>query len=181
MYAMFQRWSRPGTVVAAVIGVLVLTGCQANGGGTLTSPDASCARPVSFGFVFSVPTFGADGTFAGSFHDPCAVVGSINGVSFNGAGAMTQRTAPPQAPQLFGGCMVGLPSYESSDPANPGSGVLSLIVCDSANAFGQTAGAARGNVQNTDGDFVDIQVMSGPYATYRFTGTVAHGNVTLRQ
>src|SRR5207244_5662224 len=89
MYAMFQRWSRPGTVVAAVIGVLVLTGCQANGGGTLTSPDASCARPVSFGFVFSVPTFGADGTFAGSFHDPCAVVGSSTGFSFTSVAATT--------------------------------------------------------------------------------------------
>ena len=182
MYAMFQRWSRPGSVVAAVIGVLVLTGCQANGGGTLTSPDASCARPVSFGFVFSVPTFGADGTFAGSFHDPCAVVGSINGVSFNGSGAITHGAAPPQAPQLFGGCMVGSPSYESSDPANPGSGVLSLIVCDSANAYGQaTAGVPRGTAQTTDGDLVVIQVMSGPYATYSFTGTVVHGNVVVRQ
>ena len=78
--------------------------------------------------------------------------------------------------------MVGSPSYESSDPANPGSGVLSLIVCDSANAYGQaTAGVPRGTAQTTDGDLVVIQVMSGPYATYSFTGTVVHGNVVVRQ
>lgn len=182
MYAMLQRWTRPGTVVAAFIGVLVLTGCQATGGGTLASPDASCARPVTFGFVFRVPTFGADGTFAGSFQDPCAVLGAMNGVSFNGAGAMTHGTAPLQAPPLSGGCLVGSPSYESRDPANPGSGVFSLTVCDSANAYGQaTAGAARANAQNTDGDLVLIQVLSGPYATYTFTGTVVHGNIVVRQ
>ena len=77
--------------------------------------------------------------------------------------------------------MIGSPSYESGDPANPGSGVLSLMVCDSANAFGLTAGAASANAQNTDGDFVAIQVMSGPYATYSFTGSVVHGNVVVRQ
>ncbi len=180
MHAMLPRWSRPG-VVAAFIGVFILTGCQANGGGTLASPNAPCARPVSFGFVFSVPTFGADGTFAGSFNDPCAVLGTMNGVSFNGAGAMTHGTAPLQAPPLFGGCMVGSPSYESRDPANPGSGVFSLMVCDSANAYGQTAGAARASAQNADGDVVVIQVLSGPYATYSFTGTVVHGNVVVRQ
>jgi hypothetical protein len=75
--------------------------------------------------------------------------------------------------------MVGLPSYESNDPASVGSGVFSLTVCDSANAFGLAPAAAPGNAQSTDGDVVLIQVLSGPYASFTFAGTVAHGNIVM--
>jgi hypothetical protein len=166
------------SVVAALMGVLILTGCQANGGGTLASFDSTCSRPVTFGFAFTLPTLGADGTFAGSFVDPCAVVGPIHGVSLRGTGALTP-SAPPQGQPVFGACMSGVPSYQSTDPRNPGSGLMSLIVCDSANAFGQ--GAAGGTAQNTVGDLVLIQVTSGPYAPYSFTGVVAQGNIVMRQ
>ncbi len=77
--------------------------------------------------------------------------------------------------------MVGSPSYQSSDPANPGSGVFSLTVCDSANAFGLAPTAPGGSAQTTDGDVVLIQVLSGPYAPYSFAGTVVHGNIVVHQ
>jgi hypothetical protein len=167
------------SVVAALMGVLILTGCQANGGGTLASTDATCGRPVTFGFVFTLPTVGADGTFAGSFIDPCAVVGPIQGVSLRGTGALTP-SPPPQGQPVFGGCLAGSPAYQSTDPRYPGSGVMSLMVCDSANAFG-IPGATHPTAQNADGDLVLIQVTAGPYAPYSFAGVVAHGNIVMRQ
>jgi hypothetical protein len=79
--------------------------------------------------------------------------------------------------------MQGAPNYTSNDPANPGEGVLSLIVCDSANGYGQITPASPGNAHQSpgDGDLVQIQVLSGPFATYSYTGFVQGGNIVIRQ
>lgn len=154
-------------------GVLILCGCQANGGGVLAST-AACQRPTTFGFIFTLPNFGADGTFAGSFNDPCA------GVSFKGTGRLSPSPAPAQGPVALGGCLAGSPTYESTDPGRPGSGTVNLFVCDSANSFGTAAAEAPGNAQAGDGDFVMIDVTSGPLAPYTYAGVVTHGNIVVR-
>ena len=79
-----------------------------------------------------------------------------------------RQTPPPaQAPPGAQQCMQGLPDYESQNPNVPGRGTLLLTICD----MGRGPSA---------GDFVLLQVQTGPYAGYS-NGGFAQGNLTVKE
>src|SRR5919199_411989 len=185
---MFRFRNRIKSLIAlpAMAGVLLLTACQASGGGTLPSavaPDALCvsgpgrqttARTATFGFQ-ATTTLDAAGllqsTFNGNFTDACA------GVRLIGNGKLNPTAPPPPAPPTVGSCYSGVPTYQTQDPRNPGAGSFLLVVCDAANGFANPAGMVVGGSQNAAGDFVIIQVFDGPYIGYSMAGEVQNGNV----
>lgn len=166
-------------LTAVVPLVLLLSGCTATGTGRLPSNDPF--QKATFGFSFQT-TNGADASFSGSYHDPRGVLLDANGMSlpgfvdvaFKGTGVMhtcTGATDPTcrSAPAAKGGCIGGTPEYTSQNPAIPGSGTLTLLLCD-LDGSGASVDAA---------DSVDIVVDTGPYAGYRNTGNPS-GNLTVR-
>jgi hypothetical protein len=156
--------------------VLLATGCSANGGGTLSplAPTAACAdrtsasgaatqRPqITFGFYATSTVAQPDvlATFDGTFMDGCA------GVTLHGVGGLEARPAPPEAPAGHGLCAAGTVPYDSTAPGS----TFDLIVC--------AAGTLSPLV---DGDFVEINVNSGPYAGYSVIGVVQHGSLVVKQ
>lgn len=137
--------------------VLVLTGCQASGMGWLQS-SAVPTEKATFGFVFD----GTTGTFSGSYHDPQGMVATgVVEVDLKGTGVV--REGPPGA----GGapCLLGTPTYKSQNRQLPGSGTLDLLVCD------------LGEPGVGSGDFISIQVLTGPYAGYGNAGVLEGGNI----
>jgi hypothetical protein len=182
----------------AMAGVLLLTACQASGGGTLPSavppgtPCVSSAGPqstapqtaapgVTFGFTFddgTGPGVGSVlgtgsvtglGTVTGNYQDRCA------GVFLKGAGPLVPSTsAPPAAFQLLGpgalfGCADADVTYESQSRANPGSGTLHLTAC-----------GVGGQLERASDDFVQIIVSSGPFTGYVNSGFLQNGTLVVR-
>jgi hypothetical protein len=141
--------------------ILLATVCQGTGLGWLPSA-LDPSEKATFGFTFD----GTTQTFSGSYHDHgCAV--TFCEVTFKGTGIL--RAAPPPAGmKVKGGCIAGEPTYESRDGANPGVGMLTLVVCD------EDGGGAGGE------DFIAIIVMTGPYAGYQNSGSPS-GNITVTQ
>ena len=154
--------------------VLLATACSASGGGTLIplAPTGSCSAgasanaaatrqpQITLGFRASSPLTQPDQlvTFDGTFQDRCA------GVTLSGAGTLHQRPAPPAGPASDAPCLVGTLPYGS----NQASGTFDLIVCD------------LGTLVSLDGDFLEIDVQSGPYAGYSVQGIIEQGNLILR-
>ena len=184
-----QRIIQPGVVLPALLSVLLLTACQATGGGTAGCGTWESAAPVSsvpggaaagmsvkanapgaggrttFGFVFDQTT----STFSGSYQDTCA------GVALRGTGVL-RADAPGQSPASLpcAGTIFGSPlAYEAQnpkiarDPAAPSGGTLNLWVCD----FG---------TPGTGNDLFFLQVLDGPYAGYTNTGTLQAGNIQVQ-
>ncbi|TMC33520.1 MAG: hypothetical protein E6J24_09420 [Chloroflexi bacterium] len=140
--------------LAVIAAALIATACQATGMGWI--PSASLTDPsakASFGFVYDDATQ----TFSGSYHDHAL------GVDFKGTGVL-KAGPPPAGVSAKGGCLFGDPDYESQNAARPGSGSLSLTVCD-LDGFGAV-------------DFILINVTSGPYMDY-FNSGVPSGNITV--
>src|SRR5262252_5190521 len=94
---MFRNRLKSLVTLPAMAGVLLLTACQASGGGTI--PSASCGTgraPATFGFTFQGSDelgFPAFGTFTGTYRDPGAC-GFRGGVALRGAG----HPVPPDSP-----------------------------------------------------------------------------------
>jgi hypothetical protein len=171
------RFRKPIVALSAVAAVLAMTGCQASGGGTLASACPTERAPATFGFTFQgsdTQGFPAVGTLTGTYRDPgaCAFPG---GVALRGVG---HRVAPasPLGPPTAGSAGAFFVDYESTNPANPGTGQLSLYVTDSG---------VRGP---SAGDSFTIAVLSGPYAQsaqhplgYVNSQLIQHGNITVLQ
>ena len=184
---MFRNRLKALVTLPAMAGVLLLTACQANGGGTLPTavpPDTACvsgpgrqtaARTATFGFHATTSLDAAgqqQSTFNGNFTDACA------GVRLVGTGRLNPTVPPPQAPPTIGSCYGGVPTYQSQDPKNPGAGSFLLVVCDAATGLRGPSGVAGAN-QSADGDFVIIEVFDGPYMGYTLAAPVQNGNVLV--
>ena len=186
---MFRNRIKSLIALPAMAGVLLLTACQASGGGTLPTavpPDRACvsgpgrqttatARTATFGFQATtrLDSVGlVQSTFHGNFTDVCA------GVGFVGDGQLSPTAPPPQAPPTIGSCYGGVPTYQTQDPKNPGTGTFLLVVCDAATGSPGPANMA-GAGQSAAGDFVVIQVFDGPYSGYTLFGPVQNGNVVV--
>jgi hypothetical protein len=185
MHPFFRKSFAP---LVALVGVVALTGCQASGGGTLPSavpagtPCVSgsgrqnTAPRTTFGFHASttVDSLGlVQSSFNGDFTDVCA------GVRLTGTGHLSPTAPPPQAPPTIGSCFGGVPTYQTQDPKNPGTGTFILVVCDAATGFPTPSGMA-GTGQSAAGDFIVIEVLDGPYIGYVLAGEVDNGNVVVR-
>jgi hypothetical protein len=168
----------------AMAGVLLLTACQASGGGTI--PSASCgtgrapAMPATFGFTFQgsdAQGFPAVGTFTGTYRDSGAC-GFRGGVALRGTGHPVPPESPPLGPPTTGFAGAFFVDYESTNPVYPGTGQFLVFVSDSG-----VHGPA-----STEGDSFTLSVLSGPYgpsdqnpAGYSNGGIVEHGNITVLQ
>lgn len=143
---------RPWLLLPAL---LLAAACQATGTGWIPSRDLT--DKATFGFVFD----GATQTLSGSYHD------HSEGVTLKGTGFM-RAAPPPPGMRIKGGCIAGEPMYESRDQSNPGTGILTLFVCDA------DGGGMGGE------DFIAIIVTSGPYMDYQNSGSPS-GNITVTQ
>jgi hypothetical protein len=132
--------------------VLLVTACQATGMGWIPSA-IDPSQKATFGFVYD----GTTQTMSGSYIDHAGTV------TFKGTGVM-RAGPPPAGMKVKGGCIAGEPMYESRDRNNPGTGVLTLIVCDGGGSE----------------DFIGIIVTTGPFAGYQNSGTPS-GNTTVTQ
>ena len=161
---------RPRVLLCAASCLLLgLTGCEATGIGWIPSRLVPGDK-ATFGFdVVTDPTT-YDSSFSGSYQDPQGMMsnGKVVSVDFKGTGMLHKAPPPPGAPPVKGGCLQGAPNYQSTNPAMPGSGQLTLSICD---LDGNGAGA---------GDYILLQVLDGPYALYQNFGE-AHGNITVKQ
>jgi hypothetical protein len=197
---MFRVSMKSLIALPAMASVLLLTACQASGGGTLPSA-GSCSvgaqTGATFGFnAFQVPNSN-DITFAGNLTDRCA------GVMLKSSGKMTPIAPPDFARDYMPGgaqfnvCLIGTATYDSVNPSKPGSGTMNLVVCD-GNSLGATP---------SGGDLVMISmppnslaflfpgladaIDTGPYSDYSNAGIltvgqgrtpgIGLGNVVVRQ
>jgi hypothetical protein len=142
--------------VVGLLSAWFLTACQANGMGMVNTSCTPGSSIANLGFVYDGTTF----TWSGSYQDHCFPV------AFNGTGVMHTQSPPPNAPARMQECLIGEPTYQPQDSSLPG-GYFNLIVCDS------------GNPQNTPGDYIAIQVTTGPYAGYTNSGFVRSGNIVV--
>ncbi len=148
------RMHRPLRVAAVVVisGVL-LAGCKATGGGWI--PSATGDGKAHFGFVWQT-TEDPDKTLAkGTWHDGDVRLRLVDGVIL---------TFP------FGGegCAIGFAEYVSQSKARPGSGTLTIQLCD------------LGEPGPTNGDFIGIVINSGPYEGYTNEGVLQGGNLQIK-
>jgi hypothetical protein len=114
---MLQHIRKPFVAFSALAAVLAMTGCQANGGGTLASacgpattgaasPHSSAPGSAVFGFVFQSSGSQATGNFSGTYRDPCSTT-FRGGVALRGTGLLTP-VDPSASPPIGLGC-VGFP------------------------------------------------------------------------
>ena len=165
-----QRWNR--WLLAAVLPVALLgTGCQATGMGWIPSSLAPGDK-ATFGFTFDSTT----NTFSGSYHDPQGRLanGAVVSVDFKGTGKLSPCSTDPRcqalAPPSKGGCTIGVPDYQSQNPKLPGSGSVSLLLCDLD---------GNGRADGSGSDFIAIAIDDGPYTGYRNQGN-PQGEITVR-
>jgi hypothetical protein len=158
---------------AAMLG-LVLSGCEASGGGWIQSRLVPGAR-ATFGFHIVTDLDTGTSSFSGAYHDPQGMGsnGEVVRVDFKGTGVLHEGPPPPGAPpNVRGGCLLGMPTYESINPRAPGTGQLELVVCD-----------MDGNGPST-GDYILLQVqpppLGGPYSGYQNGGFLQGGNITVK-
>src|SRR5919199_2083477 len=164
---MFRFRNRIKSLIAlpAMAGVLLLTACQASGGGTLPSVGTDCRGygNATFGFTASdttaAPTPDAAGTFQGTYIDRCA------GVMLRGTGGLRPVAPPADAPPGFSVCVLATADYQSTNPQQPGSGTMTVLACDLA-----------AQPKKDGSEFVAISVDTGPFAPYVNAGLTA-GNI----
>jgi hypothetical protein len=129
---------------------------------------------ATFGFDVVTNYDAGTSSFSGSYHDPqgMSVNGQIVSVDFKGTGVLKKGPPPAGAPaDAKGGCLLGMPTYESTNPNMPGSGQFELVVCD-----------MDGNGLSAS-DMILLQVqpppVGGPYSGYQNGGS-AQGNITVK-
>jgi hypothetical protein len=136
---------------------LLLAGCRGTGGGWIPG---RFDEKASFGFNFQVievqdlPT-----RLAGSYDD--------GPVEFKGQGHLKRTAPPPRFPATIP-CISGEPTYQSQNPSKPGTGKLSLTMCD------------LGEPGASPGDFISVIVLTGPYMGYQNENFVAGGNLQVQ-
>jgi hypothetical protein len=103
-----------------------------------------------------------------------------------GTGQLSPSVRPDFLPPQFTGCLVGTASYESVNPANRGSGTLTLMACDQTDPIDPLAAGTAVT------DYISIDIADGPYAGYhnegllavgqaRQSGTPGTGNLVVKQ
>ena|SRR5919202_1523183 len=188
---MFRTRIKSLITLPAMAGVLLLTACQASGGGTIASTGSCAAGPggqttpatATFGFTATTntdPQVTSLMTFQGNLTDRCAAgFGPVN-LRFNGR--LTPVPPPPFVPPTFGGvCVLSEASYVPVGASNLEGGVATVLACDQAVASPDDPTASPS-------DFVSIDVSSGPYAGYSNSGFVNNqpgtgigkGNIVVR-
>ena len=160
----FARFVAFGPVAA----MLLLAGCTADGGGTLTSACGfTTTRPATFGFSYVAPDATSVGGLSGTYRDPCM------GIALRGEGrslAPVTTSIGPVIPGCVGTFLLGSQiDYVSLNPARAGSGQAHVFVCD-------LTPTGPG-----DGDFMLITIDTGPLAPYVNIGFVQHGNIVVLQ
>ena len=167
---MWRRWF----ALMLVPGLLLATGCKGTGLGWIQSALAP-GEKATFGFSFVVQplangdTTGGTAGFSGAYRDPQGMLvgGKVVEVAFKGTGVLKNTPPPAELSPAYQGCMLGIADYESQNPNVPGRGTVELLLCD------------RGNGPSS-GDFVSVDVLSGPYMPYH-NGGVAQGNITVNK
>ena len=161
-YVLVQRSFKSPVLFPVLAGALLLTACEASGGGTLPSAGSCSAggrQGATFGFhayqTFDSPMV----SFAGDYTDRCA------GVMLNSSGQLKPMGRPDFTPAPSGYCLSGPVPYTSVNPAKPGSGTLTLMVCDA----GQPAG------DGTDYISISMDSDTGPYSGYSNAGMLTTG------
>jgi hypothetical protein len=170
--------------LAGLLLVLVFaTGCtQATGMGWIQSAvpvDLSADTPqkATFGFAFYRSTSDPDspaftGILRGSYRDPRLADNPADDVDFKGEGEVRRpATRPPGVPADVIACLTGSPTYQSQNPALPGTGTLLLTVCDRRDPVTQAV---------IVGDYVAISVITGPFKGYNNSGLVQGGNIMVK-
>jgi hypothetical protein len=189
---MFRTRIKSLITLPAMAGVLLLTACQASGGGTIASTGSCATGPggqttpatATFGFAATTntdPQATSLVTFQGNFTDRCAA--APNGpVNMRLNGRLTPTPPPPFVPPVFGLCVQGDASYVPVGAPNQEGGIATITACDQMLATSDDPTASLS-------DFVTIDVLTGPYAGYSNggvlvntqTGTgIGKGNIVVR-
>ena len=161
-YVFVRRSFKSLVLFPVLAGALLLTACEASGGGTLPSAGSCSAagrQSATFGFHAYQSIDSSMLSFAGDYTDRCA------GVQLNSSGQLKPMGRPDFAPAPSGSCLSGPVAYTSVNPAKPGSGTLSLTVCDA----GQPAG------ESTDCISISMDEDTGPYHGYSNAGVLTTG------
>ena len=137
------------------VSALLFAGCKATGGGYIESaydPD----KKANFGFVWQTTEDPEKFLVKGQWSD--------GPVKFKlDEGAIFTRTNGDD------GCGIGIAQYTSTSKTYPGSGELQIALCD----FGEPG--------PTNGDALEIRVLSGPYSGYTNYGELQGGNLQIKQ
>jgi hypothetical protein len=151
--------------------------CSATGMGFYQSCDG--VDKATFGFSWR----SNDNHFQGSYHDIGVMTGTSNlsancvatGVKFQGDGTLGQGSTGICGVDENGNqahSMDGIINYTSQDPNVLGAGQFHLFVCDTGHTD---------STGNRVGDFIAIEVLTGPFMGYTNAGTVLGGNITVHQ
>jgi hypothetical protein len=177
--AVARTWSGLAAVTLPIL-VMSAACADATGMGFYQSCDANVADKATFGFSWQ-----SDGHFQGAYHDPAGStnIPTCRPVKLKGDGNMGTfvGTCPVDPPQTSVNFMMGTLKYTSQDPNVPDcvptpfggceDNLLTLTVCDTGHndpATGQRVG-----------DFIMIDIISGPFAPYHNEGFVEGGNITV--
>jgi hypothetical protein len=154
---------------------------DATGMGFYQSCDGNVADKATFGFSWQ-----SDGHFQGAYHDPAGAtsVPDCRPVKLQGDGNVQSGVGTcliNGSPSTSVNFMTGLLRYTSQDPNVPDcvptpdggceENLLELTVCDTGHTDPVTG-------QRT-GDFIMIDIVTGPFAPYHNEGFVEGGNITV--
>jgi hypothetical protein len=174
-----RTWSRLAAVALPIL-VMSAACADATGMGFYQSCDANPTDKATFGFSWQ-----SDGHFQGAYHDPAGPtnIPTCRPVKLQGDGNVQTfvGVCPLDPPQTSTNLMIGTLRYTSQDPKvsdcvpTPSGGceenLLTLTVCDTGHNDPVTGKRV--------GDFIMIDIVSGPFAPYHNEGTVEGGNITV--
>ncbi len=172
--------------LAVAPAALLVTGCTATGMGWTRG---ASGQKVTFGFSAAAqPGTDASGqfldigsaSFSGSYHDPQGktLKGTVS-VDLKGSGVVKKTSPPVGLSSINGPCLTGDAGYTSQNPRLRGKGTLRLTVCDGDGNFVVKNGASDVTIP-LSGDYMQIDVATGPYAGYNNAGLVEGGNITVK-
>jgi hypothetical protein len=144
----FVRKRMLALVPAVGLIALGVAGCTATGGGYIDS--VTGADKATFGFTWQGTQNG--GVLKGSYRDGPVKFRLDNGASISG----------------FFECGGGTARYVSTSKNAPGSGTVSVSLCD------------YGEPGPTEGDTLTVDVQSGPYSWYYNHDTLEGGNLQVK-
>jgi hypothetical protein len=162
------KWCASAALLLAASLILGACASSVSGMGYMRSA-ADPSALATFGFVFDASSDDPDRwRFRGDYADQAA------GVQLRGVGVLLPLTTPPPFPNAppFNFCMEADLEYTvpgmMADPLDP-PWQLHLIACDTGEPGSGPAASA--------GDWIFIQVLTGPFATYVNQGPVLGGNL----
>lgn len=139
----------------ALAGALAgLTGCASTGGGTIPTNAGDRSGKANFGYTYDSSKDKYQGTYKDGY-----VSMSFTGVDYQSVPCNYGYESYVPSTVL---------TYRSTNPKMPGSGTVQVQFCD------------YGEGTNGTGDYLSVNVLSGPFEGYSDAGTV-QGNIQQKK